>query len=51
MKVIKALLFTMLLFVGAFAVAAVPVLFGSIGTIISLTIIFFVTAFCIFLDM
>ena len=40
MKIIKALLFTVLLFAITFALVALPVLFGEIGAIILLAIIF-----------
>lgn len=40
MILIKALLFTILLFAIAFALASLPVLFGGIGAIVMLAIIF-----------
>ena len=45
MKIIKALLFTVLLFVITFALVALPVLFGGIGAVILLAIIFLVIFF------
>ena len=50
MKIIKALLFTVLLFVITFALVSLPVLFGEIGAIILLAIIFLAIFFVIFYD-
>ena len=45
MKIIKALLFTVLLFVITFALVSLPVLFGRVGAVILLAIIFLVIFF------
>ena len=47
MKIIKALLFTTLMFVTAFALVSLPVLFGGIGAIILLAIIFLLLFFAV----
>lgn len=47
MKIIKAMLFTTLMFVIAFALVSLPVLFGGIGAIILLTIIFLLIFFAV----
>ena len=49
MKVVKALLFTILLFVITFAMCSLPVIFGGIGAICLLGIVFliiFIALFC-----
>lgn len=50
MKIIKALLFTILLFVLTFALVSLPVLFGGVGAIILLAIIFLAIFFAILYD-
>ena len=47
MKLIKALLFTILLFALSFALVSLPVLFGGIGAIVLLAIILLVIFFAI----
>ena len=47
MKIIKALLFTTLMFVIAFALVSLPVLFGGIGAIVLLVIIFLLLFFAV----
>ena len=47
MKLIKALLFTILLFVLTFALVSLPVLFGGVGAIVLLAIIFLMIFFAI----
>ena len=47
MKIIKALLFTTLMFVIAFALVSLPVLFGRVGAVILLAIVFLVIFFAI----
>ena len=50
MKIIKALLFTVLLFVITFALVSLPVVFGGVGAVILLAIIFLVIFFAILSD-
>lgn len=49
MRIIKALLFTVLLFVITFALVYLPVMFGRVGAVILLAIIFLVIFFCNFI--
>lgn len=48
MKIIKALLFTILLFVVAFAMCSLPVLFSDIGAICLLGIVFLIIFISLF---
>lgn len=50
MKIIKALLFTILLFALALALVALPVYFGEIGAVILLGIIFLIVFIRMFYD-
>ena len=50
MKIVKALLFTILLFAISFALVALPVYFGEIGAGILLGIIFLIVFISVFYD-
>lgn len=47
MKIIKAMLFTMVMFVMAFALVSLPVIFGGIGAIVLFVIIFLLIFFAV----
>ena len=51
MKIIKALLFTALLFVITFALVSLPVMFGGIGAICLLGVVFLIIFIAVFFSL